>query len=103
MSTDCTYNLADLQGLLAAPCDTRTPETRLPGALLAVVARHAEARGESLSAFLRRAMVRTVAADLVSQRGAWVRAQTGEQFFQDDGTPSAGSGPAAKTNTEAQA
>jgi len=93
MSTARIYTEAELRALLALDLDAVLPPIRVPGELAEIVARHAEARGETLSAFLRRAMVHTLHADQVRSQGEWVRAQTDGAFFEDeDDTETVGAG-----------
>ena len=72
MSTSCTYKREEITAAAEGPNDARLP-LRLPAELLEIVTRHAEARGESLSAFLRRSMVEMVIIDGIRDEAARVR------------------------------
>jgi hypothetical protein len=82
VSTSCTYKREEITAAAEGPNDARLP-LRLPAELLEIVTRHAEVRGESLSAFLRRAMVEMMVIDGIRAEAASVRNATKNGVFDE--------------------
>jgi len=81
VSTGRIYTMAELTAIQGGECDAVVPPIRVSEELREVVAGHAEARGETLSAFARRAMVRTLHADQVSAEAVRIRAAAQGDLF----------------------
>lgn len=80
MTTHAQPVRTPLAALLEQPADARK-ELRLPTAMLRAATAHAIDRAESLSEFVRRAVVQTIARDRIVDAGRLAREALGGEVF----------------------